>query len=116
MAEKETKIGLKGSKTGTPVPDSPIKGKVDITNTVDMMRKKLAKVHDLAKATKSNTDMMQLELCPIRSDINAINNKVADAEPWISMEEDTLAFSNKDIQKLQASSKALQRDMAELEH
>lgn len=100
MADKESRAQFKKTKAEQMISDSPIKAISDINSTMDMILRKLADVHDLAKSTKQNTDSMQLELTAIRADMNTINTKITDAEQRISDIEDVASQANKEIKYL----------------
>lgn len=115
MADRDNKSFNKKPKPEPSISDSPIKAKQDLGSTMDMILKKLAEVHDLAKSTKANTDSMQLELTAIRADMNNMSLKICDAEQRISDVEDTTSQASKEIKYLHNITSDLRKRNAELE-
>lgn len=115
MADKEPRSTYKKPKAEPTLLDSPIKAKADLNSTMDMILKKLAEVHDLARSTKANTDSMQLELTAIRANMDTINTRLSDAEQRISDAEDLSTETKKDIRSLHDTTSALKKQMSELE-
>lgn len=89
MAGNEGKIAQQPKKTKPEAhTESPIKHKADINSTLDMILKKLAEVHDLARSTKQTTDTIQLELAAFTADNHAANNRLSEVEQRVSDIED----------------------------
>ncbi|KAJ1181839.1 hypothetical protein NDU88_007038 [Pleurodeles waltl] len=88
MADKDSKLGMKLTKTEPPLPEFPIKGKSELKETIDMILKNLLDVLQRAQSTKINMDIMQQDVFGMRSGIKQIADKLSAAEQRINDLED----------------------------
>ncbi|KAJ1200717.1 hypothetical protein NDU88_004538 [Pleurodeles waltl] len=86
--DRESKTALKRMKHSPPTLESPVKEKPDTSSTLDVILRKLNTMHDLAPSTKTNTDLLQVEVAAIRSDLKELKIRVTAAESKISRVED----------------------------
>lgn len=115
IKDRDSKGNLECSKHSPPIPESPAKGSPDSASALEAILLKLNTVHDIAQSTKTNMDLLQVEMAGIRNGFKELSIRVSYTETKISNVEDYTNKQIKHIQNLERSFASLRRDLTEQE-
>ncbi|KAJ1127767.1 hypothetical protein NDU88_006160 [Pleurodeles waltl] len=109
--DKETKAKVKCSKQEPPIPESPVKDIPDSSKLEALLKK----LHNIGQSTKTNTDLLQVEVARICNSLKDLGISILNAKNKISSTADYNNAQSKQLQGLKKSVVGLICEMAELE-
>ncbi|KAJ1144210.1 hypothetical protein NDU88_010512 [Pleurodeles waltl] len=113
--ERESKTALKRMKHSPPMLESLVKKKTDSSLTLDVILHNLNTVHDVAQSSKTNTDLLQVEVAAIRSNLKELKIRVTIAESRISRFEECISEHSQTFSGLEKVVATLKSQITEQE-